>query len=41
MGNFTTKLACLVAVLLKNKVFVQHAGDIIRSLGARMLRTAA
>lgn len=35
---FTTKLTCLVAVLLEYKV-VQHAGDIIRSLGARLLRT--
>lgn len=35
---FTTKLTCLVAVLLEYKV-VQRAGDIIRSLGARLLRT--
>lgn len=35
--NFTTKLTCLGAVLLEYKV-VRHAGDIIRSLGARLLR---
>lgn len=36
--NFTTKPTCLVAVLLEYEV-VQHAGDIIRSLGASLLRT--
>lgn len=38
--KITTELKCPVAVLIEYKV-VQHAGDIIRSLGTRLLRTIA